>query len=272
MLGNIAISIICGTIYGLSAWALGAPFPLALGIISGLLDLIPMVGATIAGVIVVLATLTQGVTPAVIMLVIVLVYQQFENYVLQPTILGKAADVSGFVVIARSCSSGRCSGWSALSLPCPSPRRFRSRCSSHNRPARTHGGSPCGSGACGNDLTFFRAARRVPDVSQAQPAAGESQLRDDLLAPLESVGDVVADGEPEVRRSRDDAGNTHDRHHREEHLDDFVACRTAGECLLNRVHVRGSGCIERDQRAELDQSKRPPVDQIGSSAGWILGE
>jgi predicted PurR-regulated permease PerM len=100
MLGNIAISIICGTIYGLSAWALGAPFPLALGIISGLLDLIPMVGATIAGTIVVLVTLTQGVTPAVIMLIIVLVYQQFENYVLQPTILGKAAEVSGFVVIA----------------------------------------------------------------------------------------------------------------------------------------------------------------------------
>jgi predicted PurR-regulated permease PerM len=34
------------------------------------------------------------------MLVIVVVYQQFENYVLQPTILGKAADVSGFLVIA----------------------------------------------------------------------------------------------------------------------------------------------------------------------------
>ena len=46
-----------------------------------------------------LATLTQGLTPALIMLAIVLVYQQFENYVLQPTILGKAADVSGFFVI-----------------------------------------------------------------------------------------------------------------------------------------------------------------------------
>jgi putative heme transporter len=34
------------------------------------------------------------------MLAIVLVYQQFENYVLQPTILGRAADVSGFLVIA----------------------------------------------------------------------------------------------------------------------------------------------------------------------------
>jgi len=101
MLGNIAISVICGTIYGLSAWALGAPFPLALGLIAGFLDLIPMVGATMAGVILVLAALTQGLTAAVIMLVIVVVYQQFENYVLQPMSLGKAANVSGFLVIAN---------------------------------------------------------------------------------------------------------------------------------------------------------------------------
>ena len=100
MLGNIAISVVCGTIYGLSSWALGLPFPLALAFIAGFLDLIPMVGATIAGVILVLAALTQGVPEAVIMLVIVLVYQQVENYVLQPTILGKAADISGFFVIA----------------------------------------------------------------------------------------------------------------------------------------------------------------------------
>jgi len=99
MLGNIAISIICGTIYGVSAWLLGTPFPVVMGVIAGLLDLIPMVGATIAGTILVLATLTQGLTPALIMLGIVLVYQQFENYVLQPTILGKAANVSGFFVI-----------------------------------------------------------------------------------------------------------------------------------------------------------------------------
>ncbi len=100
MLGNIAISIICGTIYGVSAWILGTPYPVVMGVIAGLLDLIPMIGATIAGTILVLATLTQGLTPALIMLAIVLVYQQFENYVLQPTILGKAADVSGFIVIA----------------------------------------------------------------------------------------------------------------------------------------------------------------------------
>jgi predicted PurR-regulated permease PerM len=110
MLGNIAISIICGTIYGLTAWALGMPYPLALAFIAGFLDLIPMVGATIAGAILVLVALTQGVTAAVIMLAVVLVYQQFENYVLQPTILGKAADVSGFFVMASVIVFGALAG------------------------------------------------------------------------------------------------------------------------------------------------------------------
>jgi predicted PurR-regulated permease PerM len=61
---------------------------------------VPMVGATVAGAILVLAALTQGLTEAVVMLAVVLVYQQLENYVLQPTILGRAADVSGFLVMA----------------------------------------------------------------------------------------------------------------------------------------------------------------------------
>ena len=99
MLGNIAISVICGTIYGVSAWLLGLPAPLALAFIAGFLDLIPMVGATIAGTILVLVALSQGVTEAVIMLAVVLVYQQVENNFLTPTIQGKAVEISGFFVM-----------------------------------------------------------------------------------------------------------------------------------------------------------------------------
>src|SRR4051794_475884 len=48
LIGNIAISIVAGVVAGLSAWALGLPFPLVLALIAGFLDLIPQVGATIA--------------------------------------------------------------------------------------------------------------------------------------------------------------------------------------------------------------------------------
>ena len=99
-LGAAAIAFIAGTIMGTTAWILGAPNPLALALIAGLLDLIPQIGATIAGTILVLATLTVGVPQAIVMLIVVLVYQQAENYVLQPTIQGRATQISGFLVIA----------------------------------------------------------------------------------------------------------------------------------------------------------------------------
>ena len=99
-LGAIVIAVIAGTVQGTAAWLLGVPFALALGIIAGLLGLIPQVGATIAAVVLSLVALTQGVPQALIMLAVCIGYQQLENYVLQPTIQGRAADISGFFVIA----------------------------------------------------------------------------------------------------------------------------------------------------------------------------
>jgi len=99
-LGAVAIAVIAGTIQGTAAWLIGVPLALALGITAGLLGLIPQVGATLAAVVLSLVALTQGIPEAVIMLVVCVGYQQFENYVLQPTIQGRAADISGFFVIA----------------------------------------------------------------------------------------------------------------------------------------------------------------------------
>jgi len=99
MIGNIVISIICGSIYGVTAVILGLPYPLALAIIAGILDMIPNIGSLLAGIILGIAALSVSVTALIIMVAVVLVYQQFENYVLQPTIIGKAADISGFLVI-----------------------------------------------------------------------------------------------------------------------------------------------------------------------------
>jgi predicted PurR-regulated permease PerM len=69
-------------------------------VIAGLLDMIPNLGATIAGVILVPALLAEeGLTAAIIMLVVLLVYQQIENNVLTPKIQGKAVNLSGFFII-----------------------------------------------------------------------------------------------------------------------------------------------------------------------------
>jgi putative heme transporter len=99
-IGVVVIAMIAGTTQGLTAWLLGSSFALALGVIAGLLDMIPNLGATIAGFILVPALWAEeGLTAAVIMLAVVLVYQQVENNVLTPKIQGRAVNLSGFFII-----------------------------------------------------------------------------------------------------------------------------------------------------------------------------
>jgi predicted PurR-regulated permease PerM len=99
-IGVVVIATIAGTTQGVTAWLLGSSFAVGLGVIAGLLDMIPNLGATIAGFILVPAIWAeQGIGAAVIMLAAVLVYQQVENNVLTPKIQGKAVNLSGFFII-----------------------------------------------------------------------------------------------------------------------------------------------------------------------------
>ena len=99
-IGVVIIAVIAGTTQGVTAWLLGSSYAVALGVIAGLLDMIPNIGATIAGFILV-PTLwaEQGLTAALIMLAVVLVYQQVENSILTPKIQGKAVSLSPFFII-----------------------------------------------------------------------------------------------------------------------------------------------------------------------------
>ena len=99
-IGVVVIATIAGFTQGMTAWLLGSSYALALGVIAGLLDMIPNIGATIAGIILVPALWAEeGLTAAIIMGVVLLVYQQIENNVLTPKIQGVAVNLSGFFII-----------------------------------------------------------------------------------------------------------------------------------------------------------------------------
>jgi predicted PurR-regulated permease PerM len=99
-IGVAVIAVIAGTVQGTTAWLLGSSYALALGVIAGLLDMIPNIGATIAGFILVpVLWAEEGIWAALIMLAVVLLYQQVENNILTPKIQGKAVRLSGFFII-----------------------------------------------------------------------------------------------------------------------------------------------------------------------------
>jgi predicted PurR-regulated permease PerM len=101
LLGNIVISVIAGTVVGVTAVIIDAPSPVVLALIVGLFDLIPQVGSAIAAFIVCIVTLVgSGLPDALILLAVILVYQQLENYLIQPAVMKQAVSLSGFATIA----------------------------------------------------------------------------------------------------------------------------------------------------------------------------
>jgi len=71
----------------------GMPYALALAVLVGLLDLIPLVGATIAAVVISLIGFTESVGVGIACVVFYVAYQQFENYVVYPRVMRNAVDV-----------------------------------------------------------------------------------------------------------------------------------------------------------------------------------
>jgi predicted PurR-regulated permease PerM len=99
------------TVAGLTAWLmlviLGIPSPLPLALIIALLDLIPLIGATLGAVIVGVVILFSGsITDVVIWALFAIAYQQFENYVVQPRIQSKAVSIDPFIVVIAALVGG----------------------------------------------------------------------------------------------------------------------------------------------------------------------
>ena len=97
--GNILISLIAGASITVVLLVLGVPYAVALGLLVAFLDLIPLAGATVAGVIVTAVAFLHTVPAGIIVLVFFIVYQQLENHFLQPVIYGRTVQLSPLVVL-----------------------------------------------------------------------------------------------------------------------------------------------------------------------------
>jgi predicted PurR-regulated permease PerM len=98
--GALVQAVLAGTTSYLVMLILGIPFAGLLAVLVGVLDLIPLVGATIAAVIVGIVSVFSGFPVVTIVWAIwAIVYQLLENNVIQPKIQSRAVDVQPFVVL-----------------------------------------------------------------------------------------------------------------------------------------------------------------------------
>ena len=99
MFGNVLISVIAAIVTYCGLWAFGVPFRTVMAVWVGFADLIPLVGATLGAVPTVLVALLHSPTAAIGMIILYVVYQQFENHVLQVGIMARTVRLSPLTVL-----------------------------------------------------------------------------------------------------------------------------------------------------------------------------
>ena len=102
--GYVAGALTLATAAGISTYILlsilEVPFAVPLAVLMAFFDLIPLVGSTIGGVLVALVTLFADFPQdTIVWVVFVVVYQQFENSVLQPLVYRRAVNLHPLAVI-----------------------------------------------------------------------------------------------------------------------------------------------------------------------------
>jgi predicted PurR-regulated permease PerM len=97
--GNLLISLIAGVAIWIVLLILHVPYAATLGLFVAFADLIPLVGATLGAVPTVLFAFLHSVPAGIVTLIFFIVYQQFENHVLQVTIMSRTVRLNPLAVL-----------------------------------------------------------------------------------------------------------------------------------------------------------------------------
>lgn len=106
LLGNVITSAIAGAAMAIFLLAIGVPDAVFLGLLVALFDLIPMIGAPIAGVIVALIALSVSLPTAIATVAFTIVFRLLEDYLLSPRIMKKTVEVAPILTVVSVLIGG----------------------------------------------------------------------------------------------------------------------------------------------------------------------
>jgi len=104
--GQIAVASINGFCTYILLVIVGLPYALLLAITVGVFGLVPLVGATLGGALLVVVALFHSWQLALVVLAYYVVYQQIENYLIAPRIMQRTVSVPTFVAIIAALAGG----------------------------------------------------------------------------------------------------------------------------------------------------------------------
>jgi predicted PurR-regulated permease PerM len=117
--GQLLLAGIIGSTSALGLWLLGIPFFYVLALISGIGEMIPIVGPVLSAIPAVAVAATVSFKKVLLVIVFFVVQQQIENHVLVPKVMERQVGVSALTVIVALLIGGKLLGIPGAILAVP---------------------------------------------------------------------------------------------------------------------------------------------------------
>ena len=118
--GQLMVALVVGVLSSLALWILDLPFWLIVGLIAGLLNIVPFIGPWVGGVLGVSAALVVGDPIRAIWVVVAfLAIQQIDNHIISPLILRVAVHLSPVTIILALLAGGSIGGLFGVLIAVP---------------------------------------------------------------------------------------------------------------------------------------------------------
>lgn len=117
--GTLLAMVAVGLLTTIGLWIIGVRFALLLGLISGLFEIIPILGPWVAGALAVGVALLDDPTKALYVAILMIVIQQVESNLITPVVMSRAAQVHPFITLFSLLFFGSFFGFLGVILAVP---------------------------------------------------------------------------------------------------------------------------------------------------------
>jgi predicted PurR-regulated permease PerM len=118
-IGQLSLGFIVGSMSFVGLHLLGVPYALVLGIIAGILELIPYLGPTLSAIPAIIIAFTVSPILALLTLILYFLIQQFENYLIVPKVMEKSVNLHPVIIIIVILIGGKFAGITGAILAVP---------------------------------------------------------------------------------------------------------------------------------------------------------
>ncbi len=122
--GQIVLMLIIGAAVFFGLWILGVKYSLILGLLAGLLEIVPIAGPILTGIIVFLIALPQSWILALYTIILFVIIQQLENHLIFPMVMKKTTGISPVVVVVAILAGSKLAGITGIILAVPTAMIF----------------------------------------------------------------------------------------------------------------------------------------------------